>query len=167
MEYKTDVVLFSKSALEIEILQKALKTSVTRLADSTRVRKDSVLQVPNALATLRGETQPIRDLAGLRDNGHVHVSLLCVLPRPTMAAVLEQADGLFVTKVLDSHEHSIVLLSGTLDRWALSIRHWLNEPSHTLREYTTKVINILNGCGANIVEGVKSQGGLYYLEHKR
>lgn len=167
MEYKTDVVLFSKSTIEIEILQKALKTSVTRLADSTRVRKDSVLQVPNALATLRGETQPIRDLVGLRDNGHIHVSLLCVLPRPTMAAVLEQADGLFVTKVLDSHEHSIVLLSGTLDRWALSIRHWLNEPSHTLREYTTKVINILNGCGANIVEGVKSQGGLYYLEHKR
>lgn len=167
MELKTDVVLFSKSALEIEILQKALKTSVTRLADSKGVRRDSVLQIPNAVATIRGEQQVIRDLFGLRDNGHIHVSLLCILPRSTMVAVLEQSDGLFVTNVMHDQEHTVVLLSGTLDNWASSIRYWLDSPTVTLREYTTKVINILSGCGASILEGVKAKGGLYYLEHKR
>lgn len=161
MELKTDVVLFSKSVLTHDELRARLKMTVTNLSDSGGIRKGSVLQLANAIAEIQGSKSPTR--TPIKE--HTHVGLLCILPDATILQVLTRSNGLVVSPVSNVEGIGLFILSGTLDAWERSITKWLEQPTRTLREFTSLTINVLNSVGA-MIQGVVEKNGLYHLEHK-
>jgi len=164
---KTGVTVLSYSRLDVEAIRRATRQSPTTLADTNGIKHESVLQIPNALQTIRGAKVPIRSLESSRENHHIHVSLLCILPESTLLQVTLKTDGLCILPLGVFEGQHIVAMSGTLAYWKPTITQWLEKPTQTLREFTTQVMSALGTIGVDrtfIDNLVTKSDRLLYLE---